>query len=246
MFCPKCGNQVPDNSAFCASCGNRLGESSANNPGYRATYSTGPSPIMKSLVTKLLGFFTTNRQEAVVMDAAKDTTWSGAIAAGIGAVVFLLTQLVNFGAIARTIAYLEGAGYSDAWKVHKFINIGIPFLWSFLFTLLFAGALAGMTFVCARMCKVKIPFVCAVNVSAYASLALAASSVVGLLLGLVWAPLAIMCFVFGLIMTFALIYQALIKAYDMRNSALPFAVFVIAVLFLVAVASMVTVGAVIG
>ena len=242
MFCPKCGNQIPEGAAFCANCGNRLGDNAANNPGYRATYSTGPSPIMKSLVTKLAGFFTTNRQEAVVIDAAKDTTWSGAIAAGICAVVFLLTQLVNFGAYARTFFYLAGADYTDAWKPSY--SIGIPFLWSLLFTLLFAGALAGMTFVCARMCKVKIPFVCAVNAAAYASLAMAASSVVGLLLGLIWGPLAIMCFVFGLIMTFALIYQALIKAYDMRNSALPFAVFVVAILFLVAIASMVTVGAV--
>ena len=244
MFCPKCGNQIPEGAAFCANCGNRLGDNAANNPGYRATYSTGPSPIMKSLVTKLVGFFTTNRQEAVVMDAAKDTTWSGAIAAGICAVVFLLTQLVNFGAITRTVAYLAGVGYSRAWDIKY--SIGIPFLWSLLFALLFAGALAGMTFVCARMCKVKIPFVCAVNVAAYASLALAAANIAGLLLGLIWAPLAIMCFVFGLIMTFALIYQALIKAYDMRNSALPFAVFVVAVLFLVAVASMVICGAVLG
>lgn len=36
MFCPNCGNQVPDGAAFCASCGNKLEAQVAPKPAYEA------------------------------------------------------------------------------------------------------------------------------------------------------------------------------------------------------------------
>ncbi len=39
MFCPKCGNQVADGSAFCPSCGERLQNVNAQNTGYGAANS---------------------------------------------------------------------------------------------------------------------------------------------------------------------------------------------------------------
>lgn len=225
MFCSNCGNQIPEGTAFCSNCGNRVGGSApANNSGYRAAYSNGPSPLAKSLVTKLAGFFTTTRQEAVVADAAKDTTWSGAIVAAIGVVIFALTQLLNVGAAARGYFQLDPFGVSlgDSWDAMEGIEIAIPFLISLLFAVIYAGALVGMTFVVAKLCKINLPFVCAVNVAAYASLSVVAANIVGTLLGLIWGPLAIACFLIGMVMSFVLIYQALVKAYDMKNAFVPF------------------------
>ncbi len=229
MFCPKCGNQIPDGAAFCASCGNAVG---GKAPAKSA--STGMPPIMNSLVTKLVGFFTGNRQEAVVVDAAKDTTWSGAIVAGVGILIYTLTQLVNVMSAGRLYLMLSGLDYGDTFDYADYMfEIGAPVGVSALFAVLYAVVLVVMTFAMAKMCKVNIPFVSAVNIAAYASLPVVLIGIPNMLFGLLWGALPVMFFLVAMIASFYLIHQAIVKAYGVKSAFLPFLLMVIVVLLVV-------------
>ena len=230
MFCPKCGNQLPEGAAFCANCGNRVGGNAPAKPA-----SQGMPPILNSLITKVVGFFTGNRQEAVVVDAAKDTTWSGAILAGVGVLVFILTQLVNIMSAGRFYCMLSGYDYSDSFEIADFaFEIGEPVLISALFAVVYAVALVAMTFVMAKICKVNVPFVSAVNIAAYASLPVVVIGIPSMLLGLLWGALPMVLFLVAMFASFYLINQAMIKAYGAKNTFLPMLLLVLVVLIVVA------------
>ena len=234
MFCPKCGNQVPDGSTFCANCGHRMdGAAAASGTGYRAAYSSGPSPLAKSLLTKLAGFFTTNRQEAVVTDAARDTTWSGAIVAGVGILIYTLTQMVNVIAAGRGYLTMLGVGFGDSFDATSRMEIGVPTILSLVFALVYAGALVGMVMAMARMCKIKLPFVNALNVAAYASLPVAVIGIPNMLFGLLWGAFPILFFLIAMIASFYLIHQALVKAWGLKNSFFPFLLLITAMVVIV-------------
>ena len=45
MFCPECGNQVPDGTKFCPSCGNAFGDASAPAPAGGAAQPAAPQGV---------------------------------------------------------------------------------------------------------------------------------------------------------------------------------------------------------
>ena len=230
MFCPKCGKQIPDGAAFCASCGNRIGGEAPAKPATQ-----GMPPILNNLFTKLVGFFTTNRQEAVVADAAKDTTWSGAILAGVGILVFVLTQLVNIMSAGRFYFVLGGLSYSASFDYADMAyRLGAPAGMSALFAVVYAAALVVMTMAMAKMCKVSIPFVSAVNIAAYASIPVIVVGIPSMLLGLLWGAFPIVLFLVAMFASFYLIYQAMAKAYGAKNAFLPMLVLATVMLIVVA------------
>ena len=51
MFCPKCGNQVPDGAAFCNACGNKL-EANANR--YTFVWKKAVEKNLKKLAEHLM------------------------------------------------------------------------------------------------------------------------------------------------------------------------------------------------
>ena len=116
MFCSKCGAQLPDGAAFCGSCGNPTGANAQQPKQASGNALNGMPPILGNLLKRVIGFFTGTRQEAVVLDSVKDTTWSGAILAGVGVLVFVLTQFVNASAPVRSYWQLFGADFGDAFE----------------------------------------------------------------------------------------------------------------------------------
>ena len=60
MFCPKCGKEVPEGSAYCPSCGAAMnaGEATASNASVNDTYAQSEGTVQKSaLAAGLLGIF---------------------------------------------------------------------------------------------------------------------------------------------------------------------------------------------
>jgi len=62
MFCPKCGNQLPDGSAFCGKCGVQLGQSKTAAPTARVSSaspggSVSPASIAAAGLAARAGIF---------------------------------------------------------------------------------------------------------------------------------------------------------------------------------------------
>ncbi len=224
MFCSKCGKELPEGAAFCASCGNPTG-ATAPKTNQNASLN-GMPPILGNLVKRVVGFFTGARQEAVVADSVKDTTWSGAILAGVGILVFIFTQLVNVTALVRAFAQYTGVDYGDAFKAASRSVETWPAFWlSLLFAVIYAVVLAGMTFVMVKMMKGNLTFLNAVNVAAYASLPVIAITIPNMLFGLIWGLLPMFFMAVAMLVSFYLIYRTVSEACGVKNGFVPYTVF---------------------
>jgi hypothetical protein len=234
MFCSKCGAQLPDGAAFCGSCGNPTGANAQQPKQASGNALNGMPPILGNLLKRVIGFFTGTRQEAVVLDSVKDTTWSGAILAGVGILVFVLTQLVNASAPVRSYWQLFGADFGDAFEAaSETTALGAAFLLSLLFAVVYAGALVGMTFVMVKMFKGNLSFLNVVNIAAYASLPVVAICIPNMLFGLLWGVLPMILFAAAMMASFYLIYRTVSEVCGAKNGFVPYTVFVVAMLLVV-------------
>jgi hypothetical protein len=135
----------------------------------------------------------------------------------------------------RFYLILIGMSFSGSYDYADYMfELGAPFGLSVLLAVIYAAALAAMTFVMAKMCKVAVPFVSAVNIAAYASLPVIVIGIPAMLLGLLWGALPIVFFLVAMVASFYLIYQAMAKAYGIKNAFLPFLVLVVVMLIVVA------------
>ena len=232
MFCQNCGNQLPEGAAFCSSCGTPVGGTAPKTQ--KTASQGGMPPILQNLINRTVGFFTGVRQEAVVQDSVKDTTWSGAILAGVGILVFIFTQLLNITAFARAFMQYFGAGFGDAFKAaSKSVEIWPGFWMSLLFAVLYAGALVGMTFVLVKLVKGNLSIMNVVNIAAYASLPVIAISIPNMLFGLLWGLLPMLFMAVAMLISFFLIYRAVAVACDTNITLMPYTVFVSAMMTVV-------------
>lgn len=232
MFCQNCGAQIPDGAAFCSGCGTPVG-GVAPQPKKTAS-AGGMPPILQNVINRTVGFFTGMRQEAVVADSVKDTTWSGAILAGVGILVFIFTQLLNVTALSRAFLQFFGADFGDAFKYGSRATEIWPGFWmSLLFAVLYAGALVGMTFVMAKMMKGNLTFLNAVNIAAYASLPVIVISIPNMLFGLLWGLLPMFFMLVAMLISFYLIYRTVSEACGAKSGFLPYTVFVSAMMLIV-------------
>lgn len=223
MFCSKCGKELPEGAAFCASCGNPTG-ATAPKTNQNASLN-GMPPILGNLVKRVVGFFTGARQEAVVADSVKDTTWSGAILAGVGILVFIFTQLLNSIHFVRSFLQLMNYDYGEAQEAaSENAEIWAAFGFSALFAVVYAGVLVGGTFLMVKMLKGNLTFLNVVNVAAYASLPVIAVSILNLVVGFIWGLLPVILFAAAVMASLYLIYRAVSDACGAKNAFLPYTI----------------------
>ena len=224
MFCSKCGAQLPDGAAFCGSCGNPTGANAQQPKQASGNALNGMPPILGNLLKRVIGFFTGTRQEAVVLDSVKDTTWSGAILAGVGVLVFIFTQLLNAVHFLRSYLQVMGLDYGDAQKMaSRNAEIWPAFWMSLLFAVVYAVVLVGGTFLMVKMLKGNLSILNVVNIAAYASLPVIAISILNLVFGFIWGLLPMILFAAAVACSLYLIYRAVSEACGAKNAFVPFA-----------------------
>ena len=234
MFCSKCGAQLPDGAAFCGSCGNPTGANAQQPKQASGNALNGMPPILGNLLKRVIGFFTGTRQEAVVLDSVKDTTWSGAILAGVGILVFVLTQLLNVVHLLRAFLQYTGGDYGEAQEVAtEYFETGAAFGLSLLFAVVYAAALVGATFLMVKMLKGNLSFLNVVNIAAYASLPVIAMPILNLVLGFIWGLLPMLFMAVAMVASFYLIYRAVSETCGAKNAFVPYTIFTTIMLLVV-------------
>ena len=234
MFCSKCGAQLPDGAAFCGSCGNPTGANAQQPKQASGNALNGMPPILGNLLKRVIGFFTGTRQEAVVLDSVKDTTWSGAILAGVGVLVFIFTQLLNAVHFLRSYLQVMGLDYGDAQKMaSRNAEIWPAFWMSLLFAVVYAVVLVGGTFLMVKMLKGNLSILNVVNVAAYASLPVIAVSILNLVFGFIWGLLPMLFMAVAMVASFYLIYRAVSETCGAKNAFVPYTIFTTIMLLVV-------------
>ncbi len=99
MFCPKCGNQLPDGSAFCGKCGAQVGASAATGLSGVGRQGHGPCPTGASRPAGAVG---------AGLRSASGVSPAAVVAAVLAAVAALVTLVPWFGVLP---AYSALTGY---------------------------------------------------------------------------------------------------------------------------------------
>jgi len=242
MFCSKCGKQLSDDAVFCSGCGNPVGAAQTANSAAPQAPAAAPASlplILKRLFEQIAGFFTKKDPVGVISHSATDSTWSGAILLGFGAIITAVASMVNFNqGINMLIKELVGGEAFDfmAKEIAKFYPSGATLGLSFLGAVVIAAASVGMIFVGANfIAKKRLALYGAVNMVAYASIPLVSAFLLNMILGLIWLPLAITLTVIAALSSLLLLYSAFRKACGFEDA--PFGTFMIvtAVIAIVAI-----------
>ncbi len=212
MFCNKCGKELSDNATFCSGCGSQVGAAPAAAP---AAANSSLPPILSRLISQITNFFTKKDPAGVVANSAKDNSFSGAILAIFGILMFAVSAMVN---VNQGIISYAKAMYEDDWsnKISKEIAKNFPSGTSFGMFLLLAvvvfAAAAIMTYVFTNnVVKKQISFSGAINLVAYASLPMIVVSVLNMILGLIWFALPVFFMLLAVLFTLAVMGSALDK-----------------------------------
>lgn len=112
MFCPKCGNKLPDSAKFCNVCGNPTGENGANAPGVNAPPPPKPAiPFqLPTLTEKLVLAFTTVMFIFLFFGWFRQTGWLGTYTFFDGD-LFNVNALFGLCMIAAILNVLVFSGY---------------------------------------------------------------------------------------------------------------------------------------
>lgn len=212
MFCKNCGKELPDNATFCSGCGNQVGAAPAAAP---AAANSSLPPILSRLISQITNFFTKKDPVGVVANSAKDNSFSGAILAIFGVLMFAIGAMVNVN--QGFLAYYKSvAGEDWSKEVEKLFVKRFPTGTSFgMFLLLavvvFAVASVMVYLATTKVAKKQITVSGACNVVAYASIPMIAVSILNMILGLIWFPLTAIFMLVALCATVAIIGASIDK-----------------------------------
>ena len=210
MFCSKCGKQLPDDAVFCSGCGNPVADTQQAAPVAPRANTASLPPILKRLFEQIVGFFTKKDPVGVVSHSITDSTWSGAILLGFGAIVTAMASMVNFNQTINML-YKEVTGTvpdSISEIYPSWTTLGL----SLLSAVVIALVTVGMLFVTANFIAKKPLSLCgAVNMVAYASLPLIGAFLLNMILGLIWVPLAIALTAVAALATILILYASFRK-----------------------------------
>ncbi len=210
MFCNKCGKELSDNATFCSACGTQVGAAPAAPAAPdAAAKSNSLPPILSRLISQVTNFFTKKDPVGVVANSAKDNSFSGAILAVFGMIMFAISAMVNIN--QGLLSYSkEVAG--DFWNktLQKMVEKKFPSGTSFGMFLLLAIVVyvvaAAMVYVAStKVAKKQISFGGAMNVVAYASIPIIAVSVLNMILGLIWFALPVFFMLLAVCVTLCII-----------------------------------------
>ncbi len=190
MFCNKCGKELSDNATFCSGCGSQVGAAPAAAP---AAANSSLPPILSRLISQITNFFTKKDPAGVVANSAKDNSFSGAILAVFGILMFAVSAMVNVN--QGLLSYAKGVAgefWNDKYaeQVAKSFPSGNSFgMFLLLAVVVFVVASAMVYVGVTKVAKKQISFSGAMNVVAYASIPMIAVSIINMLLGLIWFAL---------------------------------------------------------
>ncbi|MBE6807335.1 MAG: zinc ribbon domain-containing protein [Ruminococcaceae bacterium] len=199
MFCPNCGKNLPDNSAFCDGCGTRLAAAPAQPaaPAYAAP--AQPNPILDDTIAAFKGFFSGNPANGL-QKAAKSSGLEWLILFGI-TVFFKM-----FYAALRPChqdSEFEAFGLLDGILSS---SLGF-FALSFAILLLFKLAY-----------NKDIPIAKIFNVTAYAMLPIGCSALLNIVFGFVWDGLTATITSLALIAFAVLLYVGIQQLCEIKVS----------------------------
>lgn len=171
MFCPNCGKNLPDNSAFCDGCGTRLAAAPAPQAPAAPVYNQAPaqsSPILDDSIAAFKGFF--SKEPTAAIDKASKSTG--------------LEWLIIFGIIAFFNMFLTALKPCHLWE-SDFDALGL--VGGLLNTALY---FFGMSFAVLLLFKLAYNKDVAItkifNVTAVAMLPLGCAYLLNIVFGFVW------------------------------------------------------------
>ena len=141
MFCPKCGNQVPDGAAFCNACGNKLEAQAAPQPAYatpvqqQSAYQAPQQPAYQA-VQQPVYVAPVQQQAAPANDAALHELAGTVLSRGITglALAFVGIPGIIISAKAKNLAAeyeRKAGGLSGKAKVGSILaKVGFPVGWA--------------------------------------------------------------------------------------------------------------------
>ncbi len=218
MYCPHCGTQIPDDSAFCRNCGKPI-------PKEAPVVKSAPSvpPILANLLETVKGFFSKDPTEGMTLVAASEThEW--AILLGLNVLAFAFAFAVNAKQIAlmfinSLMSALESSmgGYgsilsSAAPAMGSFVNFGYFFLFGLLISILANAIVFGAYFLLEKVVHRGGQTVFGVlNTVAYSTIPFTVVCLLNMLLGLIWGFLVIPFVLIAALAQVILLYSALQK-----------------------------------
>lgn len=200
MFCPNCGKNLPDNSAFCDGCGTRLAAAPAPQAPAAPVYNQAPaqsSPILDDSIAAFKGFF--SKEPTAAIDKASKSTG--------------LEWLILFGIIAffnmfyTALAPCHWEGDFDALGlVGGLLETGLYFF--------------GMSFAVLLLFKLAYNKDVAItkifNVTAVAMLPLGCSYLLNIIFGFVWSGLTSIVYDVTIIAFALLLYYGIQKLGEVK------------------------------
>lgn len=225
MFCSKCGKQISDDAAFCDGCGAPTGAGATSAGNTTSSGGAKPSlpPILNALIGNIRAFFTTTNQTKVLVNSAKDTTWSGAL-------VLIVTILLH--ACAAVVNTRQALGSITS----KFMKFGSTFGFSLLEAAVLAVVAIVLLFVIATyVCKAKTTVQACVNIVAYATLPLIVVDLLGMAVGFIWCGLPVILSRIAMIVAIVLIMEVLGKISGGEKSMFLPALIFVTVMIVVAI-----------
>ena len=214
MFCPNCGKNLPDNSAFCDGCGTRLGAAPAPvqpaAPVYAAPVAPAqPNPTLDNLIAAIKGFFSANPVNGIEK-ASKSTSLEWLILFGI-------TAFFNMFYRALMPCHEDG----------DFMAIGL--LGGLLYTaIMFFGLSVILLLVLKLTCNKDVAMSKIFNVTALAMLPLGISYLLNIIFGFVWDGMTATFTTVALIAFAMLLYAGIQKLGDNKAS-----IWIVVILFAV-------------
>ena len=222
MYCPKCGAQIPDDSAFCSSCGAPV---SGGSPVEKKTapVKTGPS-MFENLLKTIKAFFSTKPDEGVYV-AGESRTFEWAILIGANILFFAFAYAINIRQILDSaLGILSGAA----------VHFGFFLLFGFLISILANGIVFGAYLLLEKVIhRGDQSLMSILNTVAYSTIPFTLVCALNMLLGLVWGLLVIPFVLIAALAQVYLLHTALKKhAKSGRVSFLAFIGISLAALFL--------------
>lgn len=234
MFCNKCGNQIPDGSAFCGVCGApTAGEGAPVAVQTMEPPVAQPAPAATNEAwNKMFAGFLSVLKGMFSKDAVK-TVGAAAKSTGLEWILLLSLSVLSFSfALAVNIKQMLGA-------FSGFLSFGKMFGANLVIGLVTAAVVVFALWIIIKFIfKKDVSLMAVLNMVGAATVPLTVCYIANMILGLIWAPIVLIASVIALIMTILLLYVGFQKLDKLETS--PFYAFNLGMLVVVIAAALIT------
>lgn len=222
MYCPMCGAQIPDDSAFCRNCGaaipGRAPKAAPEAPKSEPKSAPKETPeLFKNLLNTCKAFFTAKPEEGLsVAESSKTHEW--AILLGLNILIFAFAFAVNMrklysGIISGFFANLGEFG-TEFWGSNFRALFGFGYF--FLFGLLIAIFANAIVFIAYYLLEKVVhhgdqTLLSTLHTVAYSTIPFTLACFLAIFLGLVWAFFSVPLLLIAALAQVLLLYYAIRK-----------------------------------